>query len=120
MIISERIFGQPPSKPNCYKVGIIAGHGTLVKQSALTKYEKDFYVQCRNRGLMLTQMFIIEIDVYFKTMASDLDNSFKVILDCLQKCGVIKNDNKCMQINARKHVDKEHPRVELTIETVDL
>lgn len=42
MIVSERIFGQPPSKPNCYKVGIIAGHGTLVKQSALTKYEQDF------------------------------------------------------------------------------
>ena len=120
MIIQERIFGQPPSKPNCYKVGIIAGHGTLVKQSALSKYEQDFFVQCRNRDLMLTQFFIINIDVYFRTMASDLDNSFKIILDCLQKCRVIKNDNKCMKIIAQKHVDKENPRVELTLETIDL
>jgi Holliday junction resolvase RusA-like endonuclease len=52
-------------------------------------------------------------------MRSDIDNSLKVQLDCLQKCKAIKNDNLCVKIVAEKFVDKENPRVEFKIVTID-
>ena len=55
------------------------------------------------------------IDVFYDSRRPDLDNSLKVVLDCLQKAQAIKNDNLCMEINAKKHLDKENPRVEFSI-----
>jgi Holliday junction resolvase RusA-like endonuclease len=55
------------------------------------------------------------IDVYYNSRRPDLDNSFKVTLDMLQKVGMIKNDNKCIEIQARKLLDKENPRIEFQI-----
>ena len=55
------------------------------------------------------------IDVYYNSRRPDLDNALKVILDCLQKARAIKNDNKCVEIVAKKHLDKENPRVKFTI-----
>ena len=39
-------------------------------------------------------------EVFYPTQKSDLDNSLKVILDCLQKTKTIVNDNKCVKIVA--------------------
>jgi Holliday junction resolvase RusA-like endonuclease len=55
------------------------------------------------------------IDVYYDSRRPDLDNALKVVLDCLQKAGAIKNDNKAMEIIARKHLDKENPRIIFSI-----
>ena len=55
------------------------------------------------------------IDVFYDSRRPDLDNSLKVVLDCLQKAQAIKNDNKCLEIIAKKHLDKEEPRIEFTI-----
>jgi len=38
-----------------------------------------------------------------------------VVLDCLQKAGAIKNDNRCLEIIAKKHLDKDNPRVKFSI-----
>jgi Holliday junction resolvase RusA-like endonuclease len=38
-----------------------------------------------------------------------------LLLDCLQQCNAIKNDRQCVEIHARKFVDKVKPRVEFTI-----
>jgi twinkle protein len=54
-------------------------------------------------------------DVFYDSRRPDLDNSLKVVLDCLQKAKVIKNDNKAMEILARKHLDKINPRIEFSI-----
>lgn len=55
------------------------------------------------------------IDVYYNSRRPDLDNALKVVLDCLQKAGAIKNDNKCIEIVAKKHLDKENPRIIFSI-----
>ena len=55
------------------------------------------------------------IDVYYDSRRPDLDNSLKVVLDCLQKAGAIKNDNRCLEIIAKKHLDKDNPRVKFSI-----
>ena len=59
--------------------------------------------------------FKFVIDVYYDSRRPDLDNSLKVVLDCLQKANAIKNDNKTMEIVARKHLDKLNPRIEFSI-----
>ncbi len=117
------VLGNVPSKSNCYKIITFkskdpskAPHASLAKTSALIKYEKDFFIQCglyRNAGI--DDYFEFHMDVYYPSQRSDLDNSLKVVLDCLQKNGAIKNDNKCVHLNINKFVDKNNPRVEFVI-----
>ena len=117
--MKQTILGNPPSKSNCYRVITINGHGSLCKTKALTQYEKDFYIQCnhyRNKGI--AGYFEIYIDVFYPSQRSDLDNSLKVLLDCLQKVKAIENDNKAVKIVAQKFLDKSNPRVEFLIKEV--
>lgn len=110
-----KVLGDCPSKANSYKIISIGGHYSLGKTKALKEYEKSFTLQCGYRNLMITDFFSIDIDVYFGSNRKDLDGCFKILLDCLQSNGVIKNDRQCLEIHARKMVDKENPRVEICI-----
>ena len=109
------IYGQPPSKSNCYRVITIRGHGSLGKTTALNDYERKFFMQCSLRGANINTRFKLKVDVFFKSDQPDLDNAFKIILDCLQSCKAIKNDRLCAEIHARKFIDKINPRVEFEI-----
>ena len=110
------IQGKIPSKSNCYKVVTLGGHSSLAKTKAIKDYEKAFFLQCPIRGLKLKKYFKLEVDVFYENMRPDLDNCFKVLLDCLQQCKAIENDRYCVEIHCRKLVDKNNPRIEFTIE----
>ena len=110
------ILGNTPSKSNCYKIVKFGGHASLAKTPALKKYEETFFWQVGSiRDLMIDVPFEFHVNVFYPSKRSDLDNSFKVVLDCLQKSKVIKNDNNCSLIYARKFIDKLNPRIEFTI-----
>lgn len=116
------ILGNPPAKSNCYIIIILKNkdktkqHASLAKATELKQYERGFALQCMAyRNAMIDEPFKIEVDVYFKQQRSDLDNSLKVILDCLQTARAITNDNLCDGIIANKFVDKFNPRIEFTI-----
>ncbi len=110
------IAGSVPSKSNSYRIVSIAGHGSLAKTDALKRYEASFYMQMgRYRGLGIQGLFELHADVYWPSMSHDLDNALKIILDCLQRGGAVRNDNRCAHIVARKFIDKKTPRVELKI-----
>lgn len=115
------IKGNVPSKSNCYKIVKHGAFSSLAKTKNLAEFEKSFYMQLpaewRNRNY--GGLFEFEINVYYPSMRSDLDNSLKVILDCLQKTNTIDNDNKCVRIVAQKFVDKDNPRCEFTIKEVN-
>lgn len=115
-----KILGAPPSKANMYRIITIKGHGSLCKTSAMKDYERNFYIQCPLRGQMIEGYFRVDIDVFYPSMRQDLDNVLKGFLDCLQECKVIKNDNQCVEIHARKFVDKVNPRIEFTIEPIEI
>jgi Holliday junction resolvase RusA-like endonuclease len=92
------------------------GHASLAKTPVLKQYEKDFFIQCGEyRDKMLDGYFTLEVDVYYPNQRADLDNSLKILLDCLQLVRAIPNDNKCTEIHARKFLDKESPRIEFKI-----
>ena len=111
------IPGQAPSKSNTYKVITLHGHGSLAKQKALKEYENSFFwhLPPKMRNLDINGPIEFYIRVYFTSMSHDLDNSLKVVLDCLQYTKTIRNDNKCAKIVAEKCIDKENPRIEFKI-----
>jgi len=110
------IAGNVPSKSNQYKVIKLGNKCSLGKQSQLKSYENSFNLQMLNYKYELIESnFKFIIDVYYDSRRPDLDNSLKVVLDCLQKAQAIKNDNKCLEIIAKKHLDKEKPRIEFEI-----
>lgn len=112
----QTIFGQVPSKSNCYKIITLSGHGSLAKTKALKDYEKSFYLQCNlYRNANIKGLFEFNVDVYYPNNRADLDNSLKIILDSLQQVKAIENDNKCVLIVARKFVDKLNPRIEFSL-----
>lgn len=92
------------------------GHYSLAKTKQLKKYEEDFVIQAMKvKNKKVDVPFELLIDVYFPTKRSDLDNSLKVVLDCLQACEAIVNDSLCMRMIPQKFIDKENPRVEFVI-----
>lgn len=109
------IEGQVPSKSNCYKVGKFGSRCGIYKAKNLKEYEKDFYFQLPSDLPLFENEFQIVVNVFFPNKRQDLDNSSKVILDCLQDAGVIKNDNKCTGYLAHRFIDKENPRIEFKI-----
>ncbi|MDR0603596.1 MAG: RusA family crossover junction endodeoxyribonuclease [Bacteroidales bacterium] len=115
----QTILGNTPSKSNSYKVVNINGHASLAKTKALKEYENKFYIQCdKYRNADITGYFELYLKVFYPSERSDLDNSLKIILDCLQKVRAIRNDNKCVKIVAEKYLDKERPRIEFAINTI--
>ena len=114
------IKGVAPSKPNCMKIVTINGHRCLAKNPARKKYEEAFIWQAgKLRDLNISEPFEFYIDVYYTSKRSDLDNVLKLQLDVLQRIKCIKNDNNCCLIHARKFIDKDNPRVEITIKTLE-
>lgn len=112
----QTILGQAPSKSNTYRIVATGGHGTLAKTPALRSYENSFYMQVGPyRNMMIEGFFELHIRVYFSSMAHDLDNSLKCVLDCLQYTKTIKNDNRCVKIVAEKFLDKNNPRIEFML-----
>ena len=115
----QTILGNTPSKSNCYRIINIKGHSSLCKTKALTDFESKFFIQCdKYRCANITGYFELHLKVYYPSERSDLDNSLKVILDCLQRVKAIQNDNRCVKIVAEKFLDKERPRIEFCINKV--
>jgi Holliday junction resolvase RusA-like endonuclease len=99
----------------------LRNHYSLGKSAKTKSYEKSFSYQLKSiwKNINYEGQFGFVMSAYFASNRPDLDNALKVILDCLQKDKVIKNDNKCMFIFTHKEIDKDDPRVEFTIIPID-
>lgn len=119
-----QISGSVPSKSNCYGVGKIGNRCSMYKTKKLKDYEKLFGYQIQEFKhkskieLPVDSEFMATILVTYENKRSDLDNSLKIILDCLQSFGVIKNDNLCYRLEVHKRIDKNNPMVEIEIERI--
>lgn len=113
--MKQTIHGTCPSKSNCYRIGARG----LFKTDALKKYEDNFFIQCNQyRNANIKGYFEFHIDVFYPNQRADLDNSLKVVLDCLQRVHAIQNDNRCVKIVAQKFLDVKTPRIEFEIKAV--
>lgn len=111
------VSGQIPAKANNYKIIYKGGHPSLGKHDSVSGYETAFYwhLPPAMRNLEINKPFEFYVRVYFTSVAHDLDNALKTLMDCLQYTHTIKNDNKCAKIVAEKCIDKDNPRVEFKI-----
>lgn len=105
------VNGAPPSKSNRYRIN----GNRMYKSEDVTRYEYGFFAQAMKVRDRLIDDFDLELRVFFPDRRQDLDGAFKVVLDCLQKMGAIKNDRKCQSIKAWRFIDKDNPRIELRI-----
>ena len=116
------VYGTVPSKSNCYQIVKIGSKSTLAKTKRLKAYEDTFFMQCLDiRNKNYAGYFEFHVKVFYPSNRSDLDNSLKILLDCLQKpVRAIKNDNKCVKIVAGKGIDKVKPRIEFEIKPIEM
>lgn len=113
----EVIHGQIIAKVNHYKA--VPGKGgtrRIIKDEKIRAYERSFMQQCSvYRDKRISGRFRLFVKVWHSSVRFDLDNSLKTLLDCLQMVGAIEDDKLCFQIEAEKHIDKYHPRIEYAI-----
>lgn len=113
----EVIHGQIVAKANHYQaVPGKFGKKRIIKDEAIRAYEHSFIEQCKvYRNRRIATRFRLFVRVWHSSVKFDLDNSLKTLLDCLQMVGAITDDNLCFQIEAEKHLDKYHPRIEFAL-----
>ena len=115
------INGKVPSKSNSYQIITLRPkgrkpHSSLAKTQHVKNYELSFRIQLPQemKKMRIESVFAIFVTVYFEFKRSDLDNAMKIILDSLQNCGVIKNDNQCFGIITEKKISKR-PKIEFEL-----
>ena len=113
----EVIHGQIVAKANHYQaVPGKFGKKRIIKDEVIRAYEHSFIEQCKMyRNRRIATSFRLFVRVWHSSVKFDLDNSLKTLLDCLQMVGAITDDNLCFQIEAEKHLDKYHPRIEFAL-----
>ena len=114
----EVIYGQVVAKANHYTVAMNRGNGErhIILDEAYKAYQRSFISQCRIYANRLIDCpFLLHVHVWHSSPRFDLDNSLKSLLDLLQDVHAIKDDNLCVGIQAIKHIDRQHPRVEFCI-----
>ena len=113
----EVIHGQIVAKANHYQaVPGKFGKKRIIKDEVIRAYEHSFIEQCKGyRNRRIATRFRLFVRVWHSSVKFDLDNSLKTLLDCLQMVGAITDDNLCFQIEAEKHLDKYHPRIEFAL-----
>ena len=118
---TETIYGQIVAKANNY-LAVPDGNGArrIIKSDIVRAYERTFASQCTIYcGVGISTPFRLYALIWQRSKQYDLDNSIKTLLDCLQSVGAITDGNLCMEIVARKGIDRVNPRVEFAIEEIN-
>lgn len=101
----------PPSVNAMYRRG--RGYGIYK-----TKEAKLWIESCKEI-IKKKQPYKNEVDVsvnfYFKRTNCDIDSRLKALLDVLEDCCVYENDRQIYSLLVNKYIDKQNPRVEITI-----
>lgn len=117
------VLGFLPSMKNSRRIlkNRKTGKPFSAKSDEAVKYVEDFLLQVppeyRDLGLgSLTQPLRLCATVYYRSRRSDLD--IALVLDCLQRAGVIANDRHIVEQHLYAEVDEVNPRVELALEAI--
>lgn len=111
------------------RIVVNRNNNRLLTKGAVMKREWDNYIaKCIRRdlrGLKITKPIVIHYDYYEPDKKRDLGNIHATIQkfteDAMQDVGLIENDNQKVIIGftADFHIDRLHPRIEVTIEEME-
>ena len=110
------IYGEPASKANSRQLVTIKGRPAFIKSKKAREYVKSFQTQCEALQELLEGDLEVIIKIYYATKRPDLDES--VILDCMQDL-IYKNDRQVKVKHVFWGLDKDEPRAEITVNTLD-
>ena len=84
-----------------------------IKSASAFEFCEAFARQCPKFDSPMLGDIRMDCTIYYRSGRSDLDDT--LVCDMLQKCGVLANDRqiKCKFLKAA--VDKDQPRVEITL-----
>lgn len=109
---SIEIAGEPASKANSRRLVSIRGKPAFIKSEKACAYSDGFRTQCR----ILDPMFIgdlhVDMDIWYSSRRSDLDES--LILDLMQG-RVYLNDRQVKSRRVRWGLDQWKPRSLITV-----
>lgn len=112
------ILGQVPAKKNSRQAFVRAGRVMNVPNKTYTEWEKQALWQLKGTKPVTEYPVALSMTFYVKdNRGRDMDNMLASVLDCLQKAGVLANDDwqHCRPITIDcGGIDKLNPRVEIT------
>lgn len=119
MIINFSIPLDPRTKKNSQRMVKRGNRYIPLPSEAFEQYQKDAGLFIRGRGMNLQIPLEIRCEFYMKTRRRvDLVNLIEAIDDILVHYGVIADDNSNIVVShdgSRVHWDKDNPRTEITI-----
>lgn len=112
------ILGEPASKANSRRLVMVKGRAMFIKSKKALNYKRGFELQCPVRKPLYEkgQDLAVAMKIYYKTRRPDLDES--LILDLLEGF-VYQNDRQVKLKHIVWGLDKENPRTEIVISTID-
>jgi Holliday junction resolvase RusA-like endonuclease len=120
--VSLVILGHVPRKSNSRSIVKAGGKWRVIKSAQALRYIEDFQKQVPiKKQLHLgskARPLRVEADIYYPWQTKG-DLSGELVLDCLAKSGVIIDDRYVVEHSWHKRLDKEKPRVELTVTELD-
>lgn len=118
LLFKTTITGEPHSKANSRKVAMnrATGRKLYIKSQGARDYCASFASQmiCKTKPEKpLECKLILVCKIFYAFRRKDLDES--LIMDCLEKTRVIKNDNLIEQKHIYREADKNNPRSEIKL-----
>jgi len=93
------------------------GRPRTIKHAKARQFEQDFLLQVPSEVKQgITLDVSVTLRIYYPSRRQDLDEA--IVLDLLQKSGVIANDRQVKEKHVFWGLDPENPRVEVQVETL--
>jgi len=116
-MISFTIFGQCWSLKNGRIPIMSKGRVIFIPNDKVKAFDKQFAIQIpRSCQVGIATPVHVEIEIFYPTNLQDLDEA--IVLDLMQKYGVLVNDRQVVSKYVTKRIDPENPRVIVKVEPV--
>ncbi|HDY67902.1 hypothetical protein LCGC14_3142890 [marine sediment metagenome] len=114
------IYGQAYSKANRRQLVINkkTKKPMFIKNEKALLYVESFKAQVVWGYDTIKCKVALHCKMYYKTQRPDLDES--LVMDCLEKAGVIENDRLIREKHIYHFIDKENPRVDIELKEIEI
>lgn len=115
-LVSLTIPGQLPSLKNRRRIfrNRRTGSAVIVKSAEAMSYEQNFLSHVpQDKRIRYEGPVSVKVRVWYQSRRSDL--STELLFDLLEKSGIILNDRQVHHVESFKGLDRENPRVHLTV-----
>ena len=113
------VLGEIPSMKNDLRISRRGGF--YHKDNAVKKYKQSFAWQTPAKFRMeIIRPVVVTTVIFMKDRRKDCHNLQAVIFDSLEAAGVICNDRQIVKWNGEALIDRENPRVVITVKEIEV